>query len=115
MNCTLTQQEKLRDLRDERKLTIAELSEQTVIPASTLQRFESDEDYRVGYQDVRDLAKFYGVSTDYLFGLTDNRMPYNTKVSELRLSDSAIEMLRGGKINTRLLSELITHADFSNC
>ena len=42
MNCMLTQEEKLRDLRDERKLTIAELSEQTAIPASTLQRFESD-------------------------------------------------------------------------
>jgi predicted transcriptional regulator len=58
MKHELTLQEKLRDLRDERKLKLTELSEQTGIPASTLQRMESDEDIRIGYQDVRDLAKF---------------------------------------------------------
>jgi len=109
---TLTLQEKLRDLRDERKLTIAELSKMTAIPTSTLQRLESEEDYRTGYQDIRELAKFYKVSTDYLFGLTNNRIHYSVKLSELNLSDSAIETLKDKKINTRLLSELIAHADF---
>jgi transcriptional regulator with XRE-family HTH domain len=112
MKCKLTLYEKLRDLRDERRLTLAELSDKTTIPPSTLQKIETDDDYRPGYQDLTLLAKFYGVSTDYLFDLTDNRIPYNIEVSELRLSDSAIEMLKGGKINTRLLSELISHPDF---
>ncbi|MCL2638154.1 MAG: helix-turn-helix domain-containing protein [Oscillospiraceae bacterium] len=112
MTCTLTLQEKLRDLRDERKLTIAELSEMTMIPTSTLQRLESEEDYRTGYQDIRELAAFYKVSTDFLFGLSDNRIPYNIKVNELCLSDSAVETLREQKINTRLLSALIAHPDF---
>jgi transcriptional regulator with XRE-family HTH domain len=112
MTCTLTLQEKLRDLRDERKLTIAELSEKTMIPTSTLQRLESEEDYRTGYQDIRELATFYKVSTDYLFGLSDNRIPYSIKVNELHLSDLAVETLREQKINTRLLSMLITHTDF---
>jgi len=112
MDCKLTLQEKLRDLRDERKLTIAELADKTTITTSTLQRLESDEDYRVGYQDLMLLAKFYGVSTDYLFGLTDNRIPYNIEISELGLSDSAIGVLREGKLNNRLLSKLISHADF---
>jgi len=112
MICTLTLQEKLRDLRDEHKLTIAELSDKTMIPTSTLQRLESEEDYRTGYQDIRELAIFYKVSTDYLFGLSDNRIPYNIEVNELHLSDSAVETLREQKINTRLLSALITHPDF---
>ena len=112
MEYRLTLQEKLRDLRDERKLTIAELSDKTKIPTSTLQRLESEEDYRVGYQDLVLLAEFYGVSTDYIFGLTDNRMHYNIEVSELYLSDSAIEVLKSKKLNNRLLSELISHNDF---
>jgi transcriptional regulator with XRE-family HTH domain len=85
MICTLTLQEKLRDLRDEHKLTIAELSEKTMIPTSTLQRLESEEDYRTGYQDIRELATFYKASTDFLFGLSDNRIPYNIEVNELHL------------------------------
>jgi len=65
----LSLQEKLRDLRDERKLTLSDLSGETGIPLSTLQRTEGQDDVRVGYQDIAALAKFYGVSTDYLFGL----------------------------------------------
>jgi len=112
MYCKLTLQEKLRDLRDERKLTITQLSEKTAISTSTLQRLESDDDYRTGYQDVRDLAKFYKISTDYLFGLTNNRIHYNIKLADLNLSDTAIKKLKNKKINTRLLSELIEHHDF---
>lgn len=63
MKVTLTLQEKLRDLRDERKLKLQEVSDATDIPVATLQRIESNETVRVGYQDVAVLAKFYEVST----------------------------------------------------
>jgi transcriptional regulator with XRE-family HTH domain len=105
----LTLQEKLRDLRDERKLKLAELSEKTGIPVSTLQRMESDEDIRVGYQDVRDLARFYNVSADYLFGLTDNLQYRSIAVDDLKLSDVAIGTLKERKLNNRLVSELLSH------
>ena len=108
MKCELTLQEKLRDLRDEHKLKLTELADKTGIPVSTLQRMESDEDIRIGYQDVRDLAKFYDVSTDYLFGLTDNRQYRNVAIDELKLSDSAIEALKERKFNNRLVSELLS-------
>lgn len=114
MTVNLTLQEKLRDLRDERKLTINELYEKTFIPASTLQRLESGEDVRVGYQDLKALAEFYEVSTDYLFGLTDNRLHINSEISALGLSDSALEVLLAKKINSRLLSEMISHWDFNS-
>jgi transcriptional regulator with XRE-family HTH domain len=111
MKNELTLQEKLRDLRDEQKLKLADLADKTGIPVSTLQRMESDEDVRIGYQDVRDLAKFYNVSTDYLFGLTDNRLHRNVAIDELKLSDSAIEVLKDRKFNNRLVSELLSHPD----
>ncbi|MCL2221323.1 MAG: helix-turn-helix domain-containing protein [Oscillospiraceae bacterium] len=109
----LTLQEKLRDLRDERKLILSELSVATGIPLSTLQRSEGQDEVRIGYQDIATLAKFYDVSTDYLFGLTDNRQHRNVNIDELRLSDSAIESLKSDNFNHRLLSEIISHEDFS--
>ena len=58
------------------------------------------------------LAKFYGVSTDYLLGLTEQKNHPNTELEALNLGDDAIEVLRTGKFNHRLLSELICHKDF---
>jgi len=107
MKIKLTLQEKLRDLRDEKKLTLSDLSGETNIPLSTLQRMEGQDDIRVGYQDVAALAKFYEVSTDYLFGLTDNRQHRHIAVDALKLSDAAIETLTGEKFNNRLVSELL--------
>ena len=112
MKIKLSLQEKLRDLRDERKLTLSDLSGETGIHLSTLQRTEGQDDVRVGYQDIAALAKFYGVSTDYLFGLTDNRQHRHIEVDALRLSDPAIGTLSGENLNNRLLSELIAHPDF---
>ena len=109
MKFELTLQEKLCDLRDEHKLKLSELSDKTGIPVSTLQRMESDEDIRIGYQDVRDLAKFYKVSTDCLFGLTDHRLHRNVAIDELKLNDAAVETLKERKLNNRLVSELLSH------
>jgi transcriptional regulator with XRE-family HTH domain len=113
MNIELTLQEKLRDLRDEKKIRLIDLAEETGIPLSSLQRIEGQDDVRVGYQDLTALAEFYDVSTDFLFGITDNRQHRNVEVDSLRLSDSAIETLKSDNFNHRLLSEMISHPDFS--
>ncbi len=113
MKTKLTLQEKLRDLRDERKLTLAELSNETGIPTTTLNRLENDEGAHIGYQDVFTLARYYGVSTDYLFDLTDNRQYRNIEIDKLHLSDEAVAELISGKLNNRLLSEVIAHPDFA--
>ena len=112
MKTKLTLQEKLRDLRDERKLKLQDVADKTGIPLTTIQRIESDEDIRVGYQDVAALAKFYDVSMDYLFGITDNRQHRNIEVDALALSDSAIEALKNKKLKNRLVSELLSNPDF---
>jgi len=109
----LTLQEKLRDLREEKKLRLADVSEATGIPATTLQRFESDENSRIGYQDVEVLTRFYKVSADYLFGLTDNRKYRDFEMDRLNLSDKAIEVLASRNLNNKLLSEVIAHSDFA--
>jgi transcriptional regulator with XRE-family HTH domain len=112
MKIKLTLQEKLKDLRVERNMTLSDLAGATGIPLSTLQRTEGQDDVRVGYQDIAALAKFYGVSADYLFGLTDNRQHRHIEIDALRLSDGAIEILKSETLNNRLVSELIAHPDF---
>ncbi|MEY8335279.1 hypothetical protein AALB53_19580 [Lachnospiraceae bacterium 47-T17] len=58
------------------------------------------------------MAKFYEVSADDLLGMTENRQLGNISISELHLSDAALSLLKDRKINTLLLSELITHEQF---
>ena len=112
MKTQLSIQERLKDLRVEKGLTLEQLSQQTKIPASTLGSYESDDYKEIPHRNIFDLAKFYGVSTDYLLGMTENRQLGNISISDLHLSDAALSLLKDQKLNTLLLSELITHEQF---
>ena len=112
MQPKLTIQERLKDLRVERSLTLEQLSAETGISKSALGKYEADDFKDISPFSMVALAKFYGVSTDYLLGLTEQKNHPNTELDALHLGDDAIEVLRTGKFNHRLLSELICHNDF---
>ena len=59
---------RIRDLREDRDLKQREIAEYLLCDQSLYSKYERGE--RV------DLAKYYGVSVDYLVGLTDERTPY---------------------------------------
>ena len=112
MQPKLTIQERLKDLRVERGLTLEQLSAETGISKSALGKYEADDFKDISPFSMVELAKFYGVSTDYLLGLTEQKNHPNTELDALHLGDDAIEVLRTGKFNHRLLSEMICHKDF---
>ena len=114
MQPKLTVQERLKDLRVvDYKLTLEELAERTGLSRSALGKYESDETAKdISTFAIQTLAKFYGVSTDYLLGLTENKNHPNTELDALHLSDDAITVLTTGNFNHRLLSEMICHKDF---
>ena len=112
MQPKLTIQERLKDLRVERNLTLEQLSAETGISKSALGKYEADDFKDISPFSMVELAKFYGVSTDYLLGLTERKNHPSTELDALHLGDDAIEVLRTGKFNHRLLSELICHKDF---
>ena len=113
MEAKLTIQERLKDLRVvDRGLSLEQLAEQTGLSKSALGKYESEDFKDISPFAIVTLAKFYGVSTDYLLGLTEQKNHPNTALSELHLSDDAIEILRNGKFNKRLLSEILCHSDF---
>lgn len=113
MEIKLTIQERLKDLRVvDRGLSLEQLAEQTGLSKSALGKYESEDYKDISPFAVVTLAKFYGVSTDYLLGLAEQKNHPDTALSELHLSDDAIEVLKNGKFNKRLLSEMLCHPDF---
>ena len=105
--------ERLKDLRVvDKHLTLEQLAEQTGLSKSALGKYESDDYKDISPFAIATLAEFYGVSTDYLMGLTENKNHPNTELQALHLSDEMVALLEGGKINNRLLCEMATHKDF---
>ncbi|OLA11431.1 MAG: XRE family transcriptional regulator [Clostridiales bacterium 42_27] len=115
MNIKLTLGERLKDLRVERNLKLEMLAEQTSLSKSALSKYESDDATDLSIYAVTTLAEFYGVTTDYLLGVTENkkRKRPDAVLSDLHLSDGAVDVLRNGKFNHRLLCELLEHPDFA--
>ncbi|MDD5906966.1 MAG: helix-turn-helix transcriptional regulator [Clostridia bacterium] len=112
MQIKLTIQERLKDLRVDRGLTLEQLSEQTGLSKSALGKYEADDFKDISPFSIVTLAKFYGVSTDYLLGMTETKNHPDTELDALHLSDDAIEVLKAGQFNHRLLSEMLCHKDF---
>ena len=112
MEIRLTFQERLKDLRTERGMTLSDLEKATGISRSSLGKYESDECKEVSHASIVTLAKYYGVTSDYLLGFSENKNPANANLSDLHLQDDVIAILKGGKLNNRLLCELIRHEGF---
>ena len=113
METKLTIQERLKDLRVvDRGLSLEQLAEQTGLSKSALGKYESEDFKDISPFAIATLAKFYGVSADYLLGLTENKNPANAELQALHLRDDAVDAVQNGKYNKRLLSELLAHEKF---
>ena len=86
--------ERLKDLRvSDRHLTLEQLAEQTGLSKSALGKYESDDYKDISPFAIATLAKFYGVSADYLMGLSENKNPANSDLQSLHLIDEMVELL----------------------
>ena len=97
----LTIQERLKDLRVERGLTLEQLAEQTHLSKSALGSYEAEDFKDISHYALIKLAKFYSVTADYLLGLSETKNHPNADLADLRVSDDMI-----------LLCELAVHPDF---
>lgn len=112
MSLLLLFPQNLAILRVEKGLTLEQLSIETGISKSALGKYETDAPKDMSSFNVVKLAKFYEMSTDYLLCVTENKNHPDTELDALHLSDGAIEVLRTGTFNHRLLSEMLCHKDF---
>ncbi len=104
--------ERLEDLRKERSLTLEELAKATKISKSALNKYENKDFKDISPFNVVTLAKFYGVTTDYLMGVSNIENQPDTEIHELRLTNEALRALKNGGFNGKLLSDVICHKDF---
>ena len=108
----LSIQERLKDLRVERGLTLEQLAEQTHLSKSALGSYEAEDFKDISHYAIIKLAKFYSVTADYLLGLSETKNHPNADLADLRLSDDMIELLKSGLMDNSLLCELAAHPDF---
>lgn len=112
MGSKLTIQERLKDLRMDRRLTLEQLAEQTGLSRAALGNYEANDTKDISHYAIIKLARFYGVTADYLLGLSEMKNHSDAELNDLHLSDEVIELLRDGQINTPLLCELVMHKEF---
>ena len=108
----LSIQERLKDLRVERGLTLEQLAEQTHLSKSALGSYEGDNFKDISHYALIELAKFYEVTVDYLLGRSLTKNHPNADLADLRLSDDMIELLKSGRVDNSILCELAAHPDF---
>ena len=108
----LTIAERLKDLRKDRNLTLEALAAATNISRSALGTYEAGEFKDISPFSIVKLAEFYGVTTDYLMGVSNLEKEADAEIQELRLTNEALNVLKSGQFSGKLLSEVICHSDF---
>lgn len=96
--CKLTRGERFKDARtvynQHGTQSMNDVYEATGVSASLIKDLEDDEKERsVGYDKVTLLAKHYGVSADFLLGLTEDYHVRASAVDELGISPWAVEQI----------------------
>ena len=102
--------ERIRDLRREQKLSQSELADAIGINRATISRIENGDPVM---SDIAvKLAEYFGVSVDYLFGLTDEKSPVNFDLKSLGISAASAQKLYSGEIDSDVLNMILEHPDF---
>ena len=104
--------ERIGDLRTSNGFSQKKLSEITGITPSQLSRIENGEIQNISSDILIKLAKTFGVSTDYILGLTTISTPKSYDISELGLSEGAVRGLINGTVDVHMLNRLMEHKTF---
>lgn len=105
-------QDRITDLREQNGWSKAELAERIGIDASRMGRIESGETKSVGDDVILALAKAFGVSTDFLLGVSDDPEPNNYDIKDLGLTIEAANNLYTEKIDPDVLNLMMEDPRF---
>lgn len=83
--------DRLSELRKDNSLTQEELGKILDIKRDSLSTYETDKS-EASYKTIISIAKYFDISLDYLFGLTDEPVSYNPK-NVIKLPDDFPEEL----------------------
>ena len=104
--------ERIGDLRTNKGWSKKELAERLGIEPSQISRIESGETQNVSNDILMKLAKVFGVSTDFILGMTTISTPKSYEISELGLSEDAVKNMVLGRVDVQMMNRLIEHRNF---
>ena len=102
----------IQDLIKDKKITQAKLAEMSGVSESIISRYLQGKTKNLGDGNIIKLAKALQVSTDFLLGETNIPDRKNYDIDELGLSAKAVKLLYSGKLNAKILNQLIEHPRF---
>ena len=103
--------ERLRELREARKLGLNDVADIIHVSRPTYSRIEKGE-ASISGEAIIELAKFYGVPTDYILGMVDTPEKTYYELQELGISVEAAKNLYSGKVDPRVINELLVNEKF---
>ena len=103
---------RLEHLRARKGVSDAELAKAFGINRSTIGRILKGETEKVSSQMIIDAAQYFGVSTDFLLGLTDMPDPMNHPVESFGLTEGAARAILSEDVNIGILNRLLENLRF---
>lgn len=103
---------RLEHLRARKGVPDAELAKVFGINRSTMGRILKGETEKVSSQMIIDAAQYFGVSTDFLLGLTDMPDPMNHPVESFGLTEGAARAILSEDVNIGILNRLLENLRF---
>ena len=103
---------RLEHLRARKGVSDAELAKAFGINRSTIGRILKGETEKVSSQMIIDAAQYFGVSTDFLLGLTDMPDLMNHPVESFGLTEGAARAILSEDVNIGILNRLLENLRF---
>ena len=104
--------ERIKHLRDRKGMKDTELAKVLHIDRATLKRIIGGDTEKVSSQVIIDAAQHFGVSTDFLLGLTDMPDPMNHPVEEFGLTVPAARAILSEDVHKEMLNRLLENQRF---
>lgn len=104
--------ERLAHLINRKGLSDSDLAKALHINRSTLSRIINGGTEKVSAQLIVDAAQYFGVSTDFLLGLTDIPDPMNHPVESFGLTEAAAKAILSEDVHIEILNRLLENQRF---
>ena len=103
---------RLQHLQDRKGMKDTELAKALHIDRATLKRIINGDTEKVSSQVIIDAAQHFGVSTDFLLGLTDMPDPMNHPVESFGLTEAAAKAILSEDVHVEILNLLLENQRF---
>lgn len=108
-----TLRDRIRDLCRSRSISQSTLAQELGIDKSTLSRFLTEKTNKLSSEYVVMIAGYFGVSTDFLLGLTNIAARKNHDIEALGLSAEAAVNLAQNRVNQEVVCQLLESPRFA--